>query len=184
MKNKQKIRPHHPVPYQQGNTIVRHYEKDEVDEMGNKFLVKYCDYTNKKGTLIEKHALQVIQLGNENIVEGKEKDFILMNIHSASLFLYHFFRDNDALYVAVVLENKETKHIIGSKETVILKLKKESEKEFTDMLVHSGTKYEVLDKISKNPELIAEYYFLKSRQFTKEKRLVKGELAKIHFKKL
>lgn len=73
----EEVVPYKPFPYRDGNKIVKIYEVEECDELGFKKLLKYCDYTNKKGKLHTGHVLQVTQLGNDNILEQSEIDKFL-----------------------------------------------------------------------------------------------------------
>lgn len=117
-KNKQeKMKPYKPLPYREGNTIVQIYEREEMDEMGFKTLIKYCDYTDKKKNLHEGHILQVTQLGNDNILEQSEIDTFLKSCVEETLpFAWH-----DG-YVLGFVKVEEELHLMMAWQTVHGKL--------------------------------------------------------------
>ena len=49
--------PYHPVPYREGNDIIRLFDIDYCDPIGNKAIITKADYTDKKGKLIENYTL-------------------------------------------------------------------------------------------------------------------------------
>ncbi len=60
MKNKTpKIKPYHPLPYRDGNTVNHVYQNVFLDRVGNLALIKKCDYTDKKNKINEGYSLQV-----------------------------------------------------------------------------------------------------------------------------
>ena len=54
-----KIKPYTPLPFRDGNKIVKRYVVDFVDRIGNRAIITKLDYTNNKGKLIEDYTLFV-----------------------------------------------------------------------------------------------------------------------------
>lgn len=183
-----------PLPYRKGNTIIRHYEKNEVDEMGNKFLVKYCDYTNKKGEMKEGYALQVIQLGNDNILSKEEVDNFLLDdeyfnpienmdylYYDGYLMYYTLIKNN--LYFVYYWSSNTT---LDKKEEMAFKLNPDYYKDFIKKQSYCKTMEDFLNMVIGNQEYISEYYYVKDKSDDKELKfdITKGELAKYHFNKV
>ena len=54
-----KITPYYPVPFRKPNKIVRTYEEPFEDRSGNKAMITYADYKDKKGKLVTRFVLWV-----------------------------------------------------------------------------------------------------------------------------
>lgn len=53
------IKPFHPIPYKNGNKVVRSYTEDFTDKVGNKANITYVDFKDKKGRLNERFVMFV-----------------------------------------------------------------------------------------------------------------------------
>lgn len=73
-----------PIPFRDGNKVIAQYEEYFIDSVGNKALVRYCDYINKNKDLIEKYTLNVKWLENIYEFSGEEKKEFLRAYYSAS----------------------------------------------------------------------------------------------------
>lgn len=48
-----------PLPFRDGNKVLRKYERDFVDPVGNQAVITLVDFEDKKGVLHEEHTLYV-----------------------------------------------------------------------------------------------------------------------------
>lgn len=48
-----------PIPFRKGNKLLRKYIEPFVDCVGNKAMITYCDYIDKKGKTILRYTLYV-----------------------------------------------------------------------------------------------------------------------------
>lgn len=48
-----------PIPFRKPNKIVDKYEKPFVDDVGNKAMITYVDYIDKKKRLVEGYVMYV-----------------------------------------------------------------------------------------------------------------------------
>lgn len=84
---KPKIKPYHPLPFREGNTVNHIYQNVFLDRVGNLALIKKCDYKDKKKKINEGYALQVKWIAegqyftkekaaelNACVVTGEEKE--------------------------------------------------------------------------------------------------------------
>lgn len=54
-----KIVPYVPIPFRKPNKFVRKYDKPFIDGVGNKAIITYVDYTDKKKNLIEGYVMYI-----------------------------------------------------------------------------------------------------------------------------
>jgi len=69
--------PYKPVPYREGNKVLRIYDVPFVDSVGNKALVTKCDFLDKKGNTNEGYDLRVKWLEEKPLFTEERKDFFL-----------------------------------------------------------------------------------------------------------
>ena len=49
--------PYIPIPYRPPNKVVRKYDEPYIDDVGNKAMITYVDYIDKKKKLIESYVM-------------------------------------------------------------------------------------------------------------------------------
>ena len=54
-----KTEPYIPIPYRKGNKFLKKYENPFVDRAGNRAMITYMDYIDKKGKLVEGYVFCV-----------------------------------------------------------------------------------------------------------------------------
>lgn len=135
MAKKEKMKPYKPVPYRDGYKILKHYEVEETDSMGFKRLLKCCDFLDKKGKLNEKYILQVVQLGNDNILSSKAAEELVSSFVDEKLphvwydgYVMAFTRYKEDLYIFFAWDSEP--RIFWSE--LYFKIKKEHEQAVLD----------------------------------------------------
>lgn len=141
MSKKEKIKPYKPLPYRDGNTIIKYYEVEETDHLGFKKLLKCCDFLDKKKKLNEKYVLKVTQLGNKNLMETKEiEEIAFVNADMKLPYIWHdevvlgFKRVNGSLYFFTVWDYDRGMYW----QDFYLKINKESEQEVLEFYKYSS----------------------------------------------
>lgn len=61
MKQKKEIKkePYYPTPYKKGNKLIRLHDKPFTDKIGNKAIITYADFIDKKGKEVLDYTLFV-----------------------------------------------------------------------------------------------------------------------------
>ena len=66
-----------PLPFREGNKILKEYEENFIDEVGNKAILSKVDFMDKKNKLNESYTLRVKWIEDEKEFKGKKlEDFI------------------------------------------------------------------------------------------------------------
>jgi hypothetical protein len=58
-KKEKKITPYYPMPFRSENTLIKTYKEEYVDPIGNKAIITYADFNDKKGKLVTKYTLYI-----------------------------------------------------------------------------------------------------------------------------
>lgn len=113
-KKEKEITPHIIEPFKAGNTVIRRYEEEFTDEIGNIAIKTYVDFKDKKGKLNERFLLYVKWLENKKELVGKEKEEFLKSFHKPLTeldydyydgYLLYYFKHNNSLYLAWIYDS-------------------------------------------------------------------------------
>ena len=53
------IKPFLPIPYKNGNTVLKKYDLPFVDRVGNKAIITYVDFKDRKNKVTEKYVMHI-----------------------------------------------------------------------------------------------------------------------------
>lgn len=108
--NKQKkVEPFIPLPFRKGCKIIKKYEEDFVDAVGNEAVITYCDFIDQKNKLQERFTLYIKWKEIKQELSGKELEEFLESFKNVieelkynyyDGFLSYFFKYNDKYHLA------------------------------------------------------------------------------------
>ncbi len=181
--DKTKKPPYKPLPYREGNTVIKTYEVDFVDSVGNKAVITRCDFVDKKKNTHIGYDLRIKWLDPVLKYGGENRDSFLKSFWDADEsypYSYYdgpiigFFKFKDELFMHYYwLSDRD------SLSYMVFKMKNFS-KEYYNELFESINRFEDYINMLIDQKLVEDFAVVKLSIYSDE-RIIEGGSARIHF---